>query len=86
MKNKILQKCVEELKKDTPKIDYVLGMLESVIELSEVYVNPFSSTTSGQASGTPGVSTINNVTTIPEEEGSGLLGAYERGPIASLKS
>lgn len=34
MNTNILKKCVDELKKETPKIDYVLGMLESVIELS----------------------------------------------------
>lgn len=34
MQINILKKCVEELKKPEPKIDYVLGMLESVIELS----------------------------------------------------
>ena len=31
----ILKKCVEELKQPTPKIDYILGMLETVIALSE---------------------------------------------------
>lgn len=34
MQNTILQKCVEELKKENPKLDYVLGMLETVIEMS----------------------------------------------------
>ena len=34
MNTLILQKCVEELKKENPKIDYILGMLETVIALS----------------------------------------------------
>lgn len=29
-----LTKCVEELKKETPNISYVLGMLETVIEMN----------------------------------------------------
>lgn len=37
-----LSKCVEELKKDNPNISYVLGMLETVIEMNGVttYPNP----------------------------------------------
>lgn len=34
MNTKILQKCVEELSKENFKKDYVLGMLETVIEMS----------------------------------------------------
>ena len=30
----ILIKCVDELKKDTPNISYILGMLETVIAMS----------------------------------------------------
>lgn len=33
MNTNILSKCVEELKKDNPNISYVLGMLETVIEM-----------------------------------------------------
>ncbi len=37
-----LQKCVEELKKETPNISYVLGMLETVIEINGIptYTTP----------------------------------------------
>ena len=34
MNTNVLQKCVDELKKEQPNIQYVLGMLETVIELS----------------------------------------------------
>ena len=34
MNTSILIKCVDELKKDTPNLQYVLGMLETIIELS----------------------------------------------------
>ena len=31
--NTILTKCIEELKTDKPRIDYVLGMLETLIAM-----------------------------------------------------
>lgn len=36
MNTTILQKCVEELRQEKPKIDYILGMLETVIEMSSI--------------------------------------------------
>jgi hypothetical protein len=77
MNNKILQKCVDELKKESPKIDYVLGMLESVIEL-------------GGSSSLPHLPSILDVKSIPrtdsvsDEEGSGLLARYEKGTIGNI--
>lgn len=35
MNSDILQKAVDELKKEDPKIEYVLGMLETLIALSD---------------------------------------------------
>lgn len=35
MNTNILKKCLEELSKDEPKLDYVRGMLETLIEMSE---------------------------------------------------
>lgn len=41
MNTNILKKCIEELRKDDPKIDYVLGMLETLSEMQEtVSVTP----------------------------------------------
>lgn len=34
--NSILAKCVSELKKEVPRIDYVLGMLETLMEMQAV--------------------------------------------------
>ncbi len=34
MNNTILQKCLKELGEATPRLDYVRGMLETLIELS----------------------------------------------------
>ena len=36
MNTSVLKKCVEELKKDQPDIRYILGMLETFIELSDI--------------------------------------------------
>lgn len=48
MNTQMLQKCVEELKKPEPKLDYVVGVLETLIEtnssLSNVYTTPGSGT------------------------------------------
>jgi len=33
MSNTILKKCLDELAKDKPRLDYVLGMLESLYEV-----------------------------------------------------
>lgn len=44
MNTKILQKCVEELKKEIYSKEYVLGMLETVIEMQPTYYPPNSGT------------------------------------------
>lgn len=93
MNNKILQKCVDELQKESPKIDYVLGMLESVIEMTTTST---TYTGHGYATPTPGYGTVTIPLGIPtgtattkstevDEEGSGLLKTYLDGPIATLK-
>lgn len=35
MNTNILQKCIDELRKEDPKIDYVLGMLETLNDIAE---------------------------------------------------
>ena len=40
MNTSVLSKCVEELKKEKPDIRYVLGMLETFIDLSPVVNMP----------------------------------------------
>lgn len=40
MNTTTLQKCVDELKKDAPNIPYILGMLETYIELNPPAVSP----------------------------------------------
>lgn len=33
--NEILKKCVEELAKESPRLDYIRGMLDTVLAMSE---------------------------------------------------
>ena len=78
MNNKTIQKAIDELKKDTPNISYVLGMLETIVELSEsnITVSP------GYGTGThfpPYI--VTSGTTTKEDE---TLNAYANGPIAPL--
>lgn len=39
MQTNILQKCVDELGKESPKLDYVRGMLETLIEIEKPIVD-----------------------------------------------
>lgn len=82
MNTKTLQKAIDELKKETPNISYVLGMLETIIELSGAPV-PYNTPSLSSYSGTPTILKNDNI--IQKEEGSDLLAAYERGgPIGNL--
>lgn len=78
MNTLILQKCVEELKKDSPKIDYILGMLETLIEMSGNAVTStpvMPNTVYVQATGT---------TPQPLSEEERLAQVYGTGPIGGL--
>ena len=69
----ILQKCVEELKKETPNIPYILGTLETLIEMS------------GNVTSTP----INNTYVIPtqkEEVATERNPITEAGPIGHIST
>lgn len=39
MNTNILKKCLEELSKEGPKLDYIRGMLETLIEMQESHNN-----------------------------------------------
>lgn len=36
MNTKILQKCLDELKKESPNVDYIRGMLETLVEMGDI--------------------------------------------------
>ena len=83
MNNNALIKCVDELKKETPNISYVLGVLETVIEMSGT-VLPVSTTTHVQET-TKTEGTIFRTDTGADEDDLGS--ALSRiGPIATLRS
>lgn len=70
-----LAKCVEELKKETPNISYVLGMLETVIEMDRVVVPSYPSYPMTRPVpmpnlGSGGYGTLNGINT---NTGSGLI-------------
>ena len=89
MNTSILKKCLDELSKPTPRLDYVIGMLETLIET--------------QSSGTPFIGSpqlynpnlTGGINLIPDmgknfpiisdgiDEDKHLVNAYERGPVAS---
>lgn len=78
MNTKIIQKCIEELKKDTFSKEYVLGMLETYVEMS-------GGVSSTQYSiGTPYIPTapMNYTSSNVDEEI--VPDAVRVGPIANL--
>lgn len=91
MNTNILNKCVEELKKENPKLDYVLGMLETIIEMSQVVTvnNPTNQTqTYPSTNATFAISnnTTTGTVTLSDEEITQAETArnYAIGPIAEL--
>ena len=72
-----LTKCIEELKKEKPDIRYILGMLETYLELSVGHVSiPTAS---------PAPTVIRNLDSRPEEEEKTALAiAYETGKIGKI--
>ncbi len=88
MNTTIINKCIEELRKDKPKIDYVLGMLEAVAAMEDedfdfrksqiikVPANPL---------GTPlPLSGGTNITFAPTDEAA-ILDAKARAAIAKVR-
>lgn len=76
MNTNILKKCVEELRKDDFKKDYVLGMLETIIEISEINHKP-------------PVNIINNQTTpykIDETTPEPVPDFLKPGPVGKIES
>lgn len=80
MSTTVLQKCVEELKKEKPDIRYVLGILETFIDMTSapLYyadregIKPF-----------PVAKVASQVDKVDEEQ-SALARAYTHGPIGNI--
>lgn len=93
MHTKILEKCLEELRKEAPRKDYVIGMLETLVEMAD-----------GQPAAKTGATTgVVEVLPIPDfpvaqttvelradeiltEEDKAYARKMAGGPVGSLKS
>lgn len=91
MNTKVLTKCLEELSKETPNIDKVIGMLETIIEMSGQIFQPsaYPSFVPNNPNQLPPINSntiiANPADNITEQEGSGLLAMYENGLPAKLQ-
>jgi len=76
MNPSIIQKCLDELQKDDFRKDYVIGLLEALVQLSGTKVAPTSyvPTTSSGSSSIPAI----------EEPADSLAARYAGGPIGKL--
>ena len=86
MHTSILQKCVEELKKENPNISYLLGMLETVIEMSK---DNETTKTNGTIAFTPNFNTPIPTQAAPEptaaeKEANDYIRQYASGPIGNI--
>jgi hypothetical protein len=83
----ILKKCVEELKKENPKIDYILGMLETIIELSNEPIKnsiiPHQERGREDRLETPN-SQRGGAETLREEEGNPIPDFLKPGPLGKI--
>jgi hypothetical protein len=74
--NNLLQKCLMELQKDQPRLEYITGVLETLIEMQPA-IAPIA---------TPSVSNnIPVVLPIPKDEGT-MLDSIAAARIAKLKA
>lgn len=73
MQTTILSKCVGELKKDAPNIQYVLGMLETLIDMApqqnitQLYAPPIHNTVLPEVNQPAAVSATETKEETPEE-------------------
>ena len=79
MSPKILQKILEELNKEKPSIDYMKGMVETLMEMSGAspVIKTLYETTNSEVKGT--------ISRIPSDEPAEEVPAFLRpGPITQL--
>jgi hypothetical protein len=80
MNTTILKKCLDELSKDSPKLDYVRGMLETLIEIQNPILTIPSLVIPKNI--VPGM-----VHTVPENQDEAtLLDAKARAALETIKS
>lgn len=76
--NSILTKCIAELKNEAPRIDYVLGMLETLSEMQP----PLNAQAAPNILGIP--MSVDVSTSSPADPTTALETAYATGRIAEL--
>lgn len=85
--NNVIQKCVDELNKEAPRIDYIRGMLESLLVMNEP--STISGTNIRSTVPFVGGNTASTITLQPAElsdEETTAIERYEKGPIGKITS
>lgn len=84
MNTNTLIKCVDELKKDKPKLDYVIGILETLIDMNPISMVGQHIVSNWQPQ--PSVlANQPNELTDEEREQAEFVHRYNHGPIAELQ-
>lgn len=84
MNNNILKKCLEELNKENPRKDYVIGMLETLIDVggsNQTRDIPYASLAAQNIGIIPDMNNFPVVPTIMADETSDLVSAYTHGSV-----
>jgi len=80
MNTKIIRKCIEELNKETFSKEYVLGILETLMEMSGGESLPIINTNTQNATKTP----IIRTESISDEETEEIPAFLKAGPTGNL--
>lgn len=80
MNKTILQKCIFELSQSSPRLDYIQGMLETLLEMTPDTTEPIKTYTFASATPTPAIGVM---TDKSEQE---MLDAKARAAIEVVKA
>lgn len=83
MKTSILQKCLLELDAPQPRLDYIRGMLETLIDM-DGESSKGRTTGFGPVNLGPSPSSPKDITSFPPDEGS-ILEAKARGRVQTIR-
>ena len=80
MNTQILQKCIAELEKDKPNLDYIKGILETFVEMSGS-ITPMSTVNTMTHIVKPAAVPLKSDSELAEEE---FAAKYANGPVGAL--
>lgn len=83
--NSILKKCLEELLKESPKIDYIRGMIETLIEIQSPPVAVSNAITVPTFSHVPASPTLPTTMTVDLQDEASILDATARLKLKEVK-